>query len=102
MNSLVIRQLITSYPMSRSNNLKHLLRCKILCLEDILGIEQLIDAYGGVNMVQERQTHMLRVLKKQEELRKANIVHDTILAEVSIASSAKQSLKARFRAALAA
>ena len=102
MNSLAITKLITSYPMSRSNNLKHLLRCKILRLEDILGIEQLIDAYGGANMVREHQTHMLRVLKKQEELRKANIVHDMILAEVSIASSAKHSLKARFRAALAA
>ncbi|KAL3783757.1 hypothetical protein HJC23_004876 [Cyclotella cryptica] len=100
-NSHVLRELISSYPMSRSNNLKYLLRSKILCLEDILGIEQLIDKHGGTSMMQERHNHVLCVLKKQEELCKANVIHFTALAEVSIASSGKNVLKAQYRAALA-
>lgn len=97
-----IQKIIASCPLQDSQTLNRLLGLNIINLEDLLGIEHLISEKSFTRFVKQRRAHVGLLLRKQEELRKINLLDENILAADAVRRSDESLARARCRAALAA
>jgi hypothetical protein len=99
-----IRKLMTLCPEGHNTGGKatiYLIQNNILSVEEMIGIENLINVASAKNTMKERRLHTALVLKKQRELREQNLVNIDELGEMARFRSSKNAERARLRAILA-
>lgn len=98
-----LRELFNRCPLQDANKIYHLLiQHNIIAPEDFLGIEHLLSETTIRLVLTERFVQRNSLLAKQKELREKNVLDADLLAEVAISMSAKNAVRARVRAAIAA
>jgi hypothetical protein len=100
---LRIQHLVSSCPPTKSGNvIRHLVELNVLSMYELIGIEHLVGKNAPARLLHERRAHSTIVLKAQKEMhRRKDMCFDEV-AMVAVASSSRNSQKARLRAALAA
>lgn len=79
----------------------YLIQNNLLSVEEMIGIENLINVASAKNTLKERRIHTALVLNKQRELREQNLVNIDELGEIARFRSSKNAERARLRAILA-
>ena len=99
---LRIQRLVSSCPPGKTGNvIHHLVEHNALSMDELLGIEHLVNKDAPSRLLYERRVHAARVLKAQKEMQERNNPNLEDLASVSVMSSSRSILKARLRATFA-
>lgn len=93
-----LQRLIDTRSSQDANTIRLLIRQGVIAPEHFLGIENLISECGRERVMYERRVHAALLLKRQKELRERHELNADLLAEVSIARSARSTERARLRA----